>query len=429
MNYKCLAVLILLLPSALWAKIVDLNFVSNLPLLEINTLNQKSIRSKTTRVPGELIIRSNKTNAPSDAPTEGLNIELKVRGSSSAFYPKKQFGMKLTDGSKSLLGLSKAKSYVLSGPYADKSLMRNSLAYEISRNIGLKAPHTQYVELILNKKYHGIYVLTEKIDINKKTLPLPSIEKGGFLLKVDNGKTPFLKTNWGTKLTLVSPEEIGKDITLSQFNWIKDWMNYFESSLYRKDYQKTINQNSFIDFFLLEELWRNVDSFRRSMFFHKGEDNKLTLGPVWDLDLGGGNLMFYNSKNTKGWRHANLKFRMGGGNYVPWFNILLTHLEYKKKLIRRWKELRENTFSDQNIKKLIATQKAEIGQDAVDRNFKRWKVMHRPLFPVLFFTVLPFPKDWNDEVFRLEHYLIKRAHWIDKNIHWIGNFKAGKITY
>lgn len=98
---------------------------------------------------------------------------IELRGHSSLAFPKKQYGLELRDRrgegrDAGLLGMPKDDDWVLSAPYTDKSLMRNALAYETARqSFGRYAPRTRYVEVVLNGRYRGVYVLTQKLELGK----------------------------------------------------------------------------------------------------------------------------------------------------------------------------------------------------------------------------------------------------------------------
>ena len=126
-------------------------------------------------------------------------IGIEIRGQSSQMFPKKQYGFETRDSENedldvSLLGLPEEEDWILHAPYSDKSLIRNALIYDLSRDIGRYSSRLVFVELILNNIYDGLYILMEKlkrdkyrIDINK----LKSSENegedltGGYILKLD----------------------------------------------------------------------------------------------------------------------------------------------------------------------------------------------------------------------------------------------------
>jgi len=47
-----------------------------------------------------------------------------------------------------------------------------------------------------------------------------------------------------------------------------------------------IDLNSFIDFFIINEITSNVDGYRLSTYLHKDRNEKLKMGPIWDLNIG-----------------------------------------------------------------------------------------------------------------------------------------------
>jgi hypothetical protein len=372
-----------------------------------------------------------------------LNLEgrsyparIKVRGSSSALYPKKQFTLKLrAEDSKlevGLLGMAKASTWVLASPYADKTLIKNVLGLAQARQLFPYAPETRWVELILNDEYHGVYTLTEKIERGKNKIDIPSVEEGGFIFNVDAGDSPYVESKQGTRYTMVYPEENDfEDSSAPVIDWLGEWLSAFEASLSTEHYTRYVHVESFIDYFLHQELWKNIDGFRKSMYLYKGADHKVHMGPSWDFDLGAAGLSFYEGTKPDGWRHAKLAYAWPSPDYVTWFNELLLHPEYRQKVIARWKELRKSgaLFSNVRIRSMIRENVQVLNKGPASRNFSRWKVIDRPLFPVVFFTVLPMYDTWQEEVWRSEKFLLDRAAWIDANIEDVGKFKEGKLTY
>jgi len=282
---------------------------------------------------------------------------IKVRGSSSAHYPKKQFALKLRAGASKreagLLGMAEASSWVLASPYADKTLIKNVLGLAQARQLFPYAPQTRWVELILNGDYHGVYTLTEKIERGRHKVDVPPIENGGFILNVDAGDSPYVESDQGTRYTLVYPEGDGdEEFSPRTMSWLRKWLSAFEASLSTDDYTRYVHSQSFIDYFLQQELWKNIDAFRKSMYLYKGADHKLHMGPSWDFDLGAAGLSFYDGTKPDGWRHAKLEYAWPSPDYVTWFNELLRHTDYRRRVIARWKELREPgaLFSDVRIR-------------------------------------------------------------------------------
>jgi len=425
MLYRFLtAVLTLTSVACTHAGRVDTDFAPTIPVMWIDVDDGKN--------PG----KNKERDAVLELEGKRYQARIKTRGSSSAYYPKKQFGLKLRAGDSpleaGLLGMPRASSWVLASPYADKTLIKNVLGLAQARKLFPYAPRTRWVELILNDEYHGVYTLTEKIERGRNKLDVPSVEDGGFILNVDAGDPPYVVSEQGTKYTLVYPEEDGDEkISAPMRDGLEEWLTAFEASLSSENYTDYVHVQSFIDYFLQQELWKNIDGFRKSMYLHKDADQKVHMGPSWDFDLGAAGLSFYDGTEPEGWLHAQLDYAWPSPDCVSWFNELLRHPEYRERVISRWKELRKAgaLFSDDRIRSMIHENVQVLSNGPAGRNFDRWKVINRPLFPVFFFTVLPMYDTWEGEVGRSQTFLLDRAAWIDAHIENIGHFEEAKLTY
>ena len=131
-------------------------------------------------------------------------IGIEIRGSSSQMFPKKQYGLETREESGegidvSILGMPEEEDWILYAPYSDKSLIRNALIYDLSRDLGRYASRINFAEVNINGTYNGFYVFMEKlkrdsnrIDINKLKEDENSGEDltGGYILKIDKADGP-----------------------------------------------------------------------------------------------------------------------------------------------------------------------------------------------------------------------------------------------
>ena len=106
-------------------------------------------------------------------------IGIEIRGSTSQFFPKKSYGFETWDDSDqdvdaSILGFPEEEDWILYGPYSDKVLMRNTLIYDLSREMNQYASRTEFVELNLNGAYQGVYVFMEKLKRDKERIDMPN---------------------------------------------------------------------------------------------------------------------------------------------------------------------------------------------------------------------------------------------------------------
>jgi CotH kinase protein len=172
---------------------------------------------------------------------------------------------------------------------------------------------------------------------------------------------------------------------------------------------------SFIDFFLMNELSRNVDGLRISTYFHKNEDAidpRLHAGPVWDFNLSLGNADYCNGQLTEGWAYEFNKVCPKDYWIIPfWWERLREDSLFKAETAKRWRTLRQTTLSDKSIETLIQDLKAQLDQGAAQRNFEQWNILGKRVWPNYYIG-----KTWEEEVDYLQKWVLARAAWLDKSL-------------
>ena len=167
------------------------------------------------------------------------------------------------------------------------------------------ATKTKFYNLEINDEFLGVYVLMEKIKRDKNRVDISKNKaediSGGYIIKIDkitgdgdslNSNIAFMSEytpagNKGLNRNVHFLYEYPKndDISDEQKEYIQDYFRRFENSLASENfnnevdgYRQFINVDSFIDFFILNEISKNVDAYRISTFMHKdkGENS------IWD---------------------------------------------------------------------------------------------------------------------------------------------------
>ena len=141
-------------------------YCSKLPVVYINTENNAPIVSKDEYLNATMKIQGNETYSDSSVLYDG-DIEISGRGNSTWGMPKKPYKIKL-DKKADLFGMDKHKRWVLLANYSDASLMRNTLAYNLSGAMGMPQMETIWVDVVLNGEYVGNYQFCEQIKIDKE---------------------------------------------------------------------------------------------------------------------------------------------------------------------------------------------------------------------------------------------------------------------
>jgi hypothetical protein len=423
---------------------------SNLPIVVINTKGAVIVDEPKVNVEMGVIDNGpNQRNRPTD-PWNGYRgtVGIEIRGASSQLFPKKQFGIETRDArgedvAVSLLGFPEEADWVLNATYNDKTLIRDPLAYWLARQQGRYATRTKYVEMVRDEVYQGVYILQERIKRDKNRVNISKLEPkdasgdaltGGYILKIDKEAggesrqwySPFKpdpRSNF-TPRFMVDYPKIG-DLTNVQFDYIKTKVIEFETAIYGPDYRdndkgfrKFIDEDSFVDYFLLTELTRNVDGYRLSAFFYKdrdSKDGKFRMGPAWDYNIAFGNGDYYDAWKPEGWQYpvnnGMLPLKPGqqedSFKAPAWWERLLSDPVFAVRAISRWNVLRADAWSDARINRFVDSCATLLGEAQL-RNFQRWNILGTYVWPNYYVG-----KTYAEEVTWMKNWLRLRLAWLD----------------
>ena len=414
---------------------LNLDETNLLPQFKINTSNKTIVDEPKIPASMDLYIDGELNKS--------YNIGIEIRGSSSQFFEKKSYGVETWDSNNEdidtdLGGFPEEEDWILYGPFSDKSLIRNVLIFQLSNAIGMYGSRTDFYELTINDKFLGTYVLMEKIKRDKNRVNisknLDDDISGGYIIKIDKPpdegytSTNSFSSKFDTRGSYVGASDIkflytypkSSEISNDQKNYIKNYINDFEEALLSSNFQdpelgykKYIDINSFVDFLILNEISKNIDAYRISTFMHKDKNQKLKMGPIWDFNLGFGNVNYCDAELESGWSY---KFNdvCGGDNWkVPfWWNRLFEDPAFVSKLKNRWSDLRTNILSDQNLQDRIdEITNFLIEHNAPRRNFDKWTIIGKYVWPNNYIG-----NNYGEEISYLKNWLEKRVKWMDEEI-------------
>lgn len=417
---------------------------TDLPLVIINTVNSQSIPNDPKIMarmgiidngPGNL----NQVTDPHNAYDGWIGIE--VRGNSSQSFPQKQYSFETRDSigdnrETSLLGLPVENDWILYAPYSDKSCMRNHMSYELSRQMGMYATRDRYCEVILNGAYQGVYELMEsikrdsnRVDIAKLTSNDLSGDEltGGYIVKIDWIGGPYWISNFLPDQTAPYNNEvrfqmIEPDPTTApqaQILYIQQYVDSFETALSGPAFADTAlgwrrfaDEGSFIDYFILNELSKNIDAYHLSTYFHKDKDSKggkITMGPVWDFNGAWRGADYCNAQTTFDWQYNEPNYC--GVDMPFWWKRLLQDTLYTNRLQCRWEELRSTVLDTANIFREIDSVATLVAQ-AQDRHFRQWPILGAYVWP----NPSPLANTFAEENAYTKQWIIDRLAWVDANL-------------
>lgn len=450
--FRGLGGLLLLLPTFVECQVID---STRLPIIKIITDNNRFIVNEP-RIGADMqiIFHESGWNQPTDMPNDyDGRIAIELRGQTSlSLFDKKSYRLETqnadsTNNNVELLGMPRENDWILYGPYSDKTLIRNVLAYEISRRIGQYAARTKLVELIINDDYQGVYILSENIKRDNDRVDLKKMDAddiagdsltGGYIFRTDKfdfNDFRIFPSKYSDRYVrndyqVIYPKE--EDITDEQLNYIIDYFYAFEDATFGDDFRDSvlgfrnfIDEQSFMDHFFINEIARNPDAYRISAYFHKKRDSeggKIHAGPVWDFNLGFGNVNFCAGPDIEGWilnyhQHCPNDFWQ-----VPAFwDRLFSDSDFSQATVDRWKELRLGTLKNENIMGIIDSL-ATLLEAPQERNFEKWPVLGEQVWPNAFVG-----RSFDAEISELRRWLGNRLWWMDSHMENIsldvkGNF-------
>jgi len=422
---------------------------SNLPIVIIDT-HGASIpdEPKVTADMGIIDNGPNQRNNINDLLNDyDGKIGIELRGSSSQSFDKKNYGIELrdlqgNDTSISILGMPKESDWVLHGPYSDKSLMRNLLAFKLGRDLGWYASRTRLCELMVNNDYKGLYVFMEKIKRDNKRVDISKLKDdeisgddltGGYIIKIDKYNGGNNNSGWESPYAppgKTKPEQViffqfeypkAKNIVVQQKQYIEKFVTDFEETLKSpnfKDehtgYRAFIDDNSFIDYAIINELSRNIDAYRLSTYLYKDKDSenpKMYIGPIWDYNLAFGNADYCKGSDTEGWAWDFNNVCSNDFYLIPfWWERFREDVQFIEKFKTRWSQLRQNQYSTDNIMHYIDTVVIVL-DESQKRNFQRWQVLGKYIWPNNYVG-----NTYSDEINYLKTWITERLTWLDANI-------------
>ena len=424
---------------------------SNLPIIVINTNGQIIVDDeKITADMGVIYNGEGVRNYLTD-PYNNYNgkIGIEIRGSSSQQFPKKQYAVKTRDAlgndlDVSLLGFPEESDWILFAPYNDKSLMRDVLVYKIAASMGRYASRSKFCEVVLNDEYIGVYVLLEKVKRDANRVNIKKLEPqdisgdaltGGYIIKIDktDGENndgwystylPYPQAQYSVFYQYHYPKP--DEIVQQQKDYIQNKIFQFETMMSlgsnisdsTTGYPKFLDTDSFVDFFIVNEVAKNVDGYRLSTYLYKDRDSrnpKIFAGPVWDFNLGFGNADYYDGWLTTGWQLQFLTDYQNMPSGEPfltptWWRKLFDDTTFRNKVYSRWQNVKNEVVNTQKIYGYIDSLTVLLDESKT-RNFEKWPVLGVWVWPNYYVG-----QTYQQEISYLKNWIAFRLNWMDNNM-------------
>lgn len=400
--------------------------VTNLPTVSIHTYAGYDPKDKVTELPSNITITYDGGTRIQEYP-----ITTRGRGNASWGFPKKPWRIKFADGKShhmlrgsKMESPAKAKKWTLINNYGDKTLMRNCLAFEVSKRLGaLYTPYCQPVDVIMNSEYKGCYQLCDQISPDPKRVPITEMETwdneepeltGGYLVEVDayaNQEASWFTSSRGNPVTIKHPGD--EDITTQQYNYIRGYFNLMESAVFASDYsdpqngyRRYLDAESFLKHFLIGEFSGNMDTYWSTYMYKERQEAQFHVAPSWDFDLAFDNdQRIYPVNGRSDWAYRG---GSAAGNMKSFVSRLLGDNVTDKELKQIWKDYRKEGLLDEKTLVGYVDSMAREMSASANLNFIRWPILNSRVHQNV--SALG---SFEAEVDVLRNYIPVRLNWID----------------
>ncbi|MBU3811216.1 MAG: CotH kinase family protein [Candidatus Niameybacter stercoravium] len=422
----------------------EAEFCTHLPIIAIDTQGQKIEIEKVEIEPYDYSKSSEITasikvwdslsasNHLTDNETFATLVRLRYRGNTSLNFDKKSYKLNFIheDLSKNkdedLLGMGKHDEWILNGPFLDKTLIRNYMCLNIAGEIMKDAPDVRFCEVFVDGVYQGVYVAMESIEKATERVDITSYKEGdpftSYIIRSDRERQLPETLNHFTKyanklgeniaLEIIYPKVAARRPELKSF--IEQDLSKFEKALYSFDYdddkygyKKFIEVESFIDYFIINEFFKNYDAGLYSTYFYKDIRGKLHIGPVWDFNNAADNFI-------------DMPLDERGMDMVhrSWYFMLIKDEDFVEAIIKRYHTLREGWLNEELLLNYIDETIAFLGE-AIERNNQVWGYSFDPKKVDGNNRLAPMERNvtsYEESILQLKDFIIRRGRWMDQHI-------------
>ena len=390
-------------------------FDAGLPVLTIMTVNGEEPTYETVDHPngcnGYSIKNATKVPARMTISYNGIvlydsgeyiedksGLTVKVRGNTSArMSAKKPYKLKLQKKADLLCrGDDKFKDKNWALIRDERMLTKAGL--KINELGGLQwTPAYEYVNVMFNGDYRGVYMLVETVERNNKCRL--NVADSGYVIEYDaywwnEDKYIYSKLFYAMNYTYKYPDS--DKVTDEQHTYIKDVVGKFDDSLPRGTYPNYIDVKSFAAWMVCREIMGCKDGTGSNMLLTKydnTDESKLKMANMWDFDSA--------MQRTDNW----------DGVHNSWFFGKLfnnSNRSFVREYIKRWYKLKPAIFGqiDTYIADYANSEEFIALEKSLEMDYKRWGGSQ----------VSP-----RQEIDNIRQWFVSRKVWLDKNISKLNN--------
>ena len=383
---------------------------------------------RETWFPGAVSIYS--PNSPEHNRTE-LTADIRGRGNSTWVDGPDKRPLRFrfpTDAPSGVLYFEhEARTWILLANHFDKSLLRNYTALHLGGQLTSMpfTPGVQNVHLYFNGEYMGVYLLTDERDLDPGRAQLalhddPTISE--FFLEFDGRADQGARTWYDYVRVNQHLYDIrfpsGSRRSVAQGQYVYEFLTQVSNAMRSRDWElinQWVDMDSFVDFYLVQELVKNIDFSFSSVFMTiqgQGAQRRLHMGPLWDFDIAAGGVRFHYTSPLYV-QGMETPYGVIGPNHY-WVRNLMFVPEFNQMLYERWAHVREtywpNTLA--RLDELMANYSHEFA-----RNFERHPILGTAVVP----TTAPIKLTIDTHQGQVDHL----REWLDTRTEWLSGYWYG----
>lgn len=355
--------------------------LTNIPTIYINTVNSAGVNNTTTWVQGFLTV----VGGDSSDVRVNDTIQIRGRGNSTWNLAKKPYRIKFNQKRHLLNMTDDARDWVLLANHADKTLIRNAVAFEIGRFLGMEfTPSVRFADVYLNNVFLGNYMVTDQIEVGKNRVNVEKMTAsdiadpnvtGGYLFERDGFnylEAVNFTSNKAVPFTVKDPDS--DIIQAGQKTYLANYVNYYESLLFSSNwkdpatgYRNCLDSASFFKWYIASELTGNIDCFWSTNMYKRRNDIKLYYGPLWDYDIA-----FNNDKRRND--ISSVRMLTTAFENKTWITRLASDPWFKSSVNSLWKDAVAKGIKGR-LQTYVDSLVTVLGP-SIKKNYERWPTLN-----------------------------------------------------
>lgn len=339
------------------------------------------------------------------------------RGNYSRTFPKRPLRMKYDKKNTPLTGAkAKKKKWELLNNFGDKTLMRNLVAFDISRMMGLEwTPFCEPVDVVLNGEYRGCYQLTDskEVDKNRVNIHEMTLEEalaggealsGGYFIEIDayaneepSGTWFWSEGGYRVPVTVKAPKD--DDVLIptkgnpdGPLAYISGLFSEMESRLKsgkfygEGSYREILDVESFLQLLMVNEVGGNKDVMWSFNMYKEIGDPYLYSGPAWDFDVAFDNSRYIRGRQAyeteEGFLYktttsvASDTPNRDRGGFRDFTDRVMSDPQTADELRHLWGAVRDNGLSFEALAAKIDGY-ASLLSESQSLNFEKWPILDK----------------------------------------------------